>query len=116
MHAWLAAAADTRIMATAAVSGVQDFSFAIRHKVFQARVESLSHFFGAVAQDLGKANVDAGAVQQAWSRIAPGLTTQYDARQSLPCIAPRPLLVAMGELDARCPLQGKFIRCASQRV
>lgn len=30
----------------------------------------------------------------------------YDAPYSLPAIAPRPLLVANGELDPRCPIQG----------
>ena len=35
-----------------------------------------------------------------------GLTSSYDAPRSLPCIAPRALLVAMGGVDSRCPLQG----------
>jgi fermentation-respiration switch protein FrsA (DUF1100 family) len=30
----------------------------------------------------------------------------YDAPFSLPLLAPRPLLVANGELDPRCPMQG----------
>ena len=30
----------------------------------------------------------------------------YDAPQSLPCVAPRPLLIANGELDARCHMPG----------
>ena len=30
----------------------------------------------------------------------------YDATYSLPAIAPRPLLIANGELDPRCPIAG----------
>ncbi len=30
----------------------------------------------------------------------------YDAPHSLPCVAPRPLLVANGELDLRCHMPG----------
>ena len=30
----------------------------------------------------------------------------YDAIYSLPAIAPRPLLIANGELDPRCPIAG----------
>ena len=35
MHAWLAAAADQRIFATAAVAGVQGFGWAIQNNAFQ---------------------------------------------------------------------------------
>ena len=35
-----------------------------------------------------------------------GLLDTYDAPLSLAAIAPRPLLVANGELDPRCPLEG----------
>jgi fermentation-respiration switch protein FrsA (DUF1100 family) len=31
---------------------------------------------------------------------------KYDSPHSLPALAPRPLLVANGELDPRCPLEG----------
>jgi hypothetical protein len=30
----------------------------------------------------------------------------FDAPHSLPCIAPRPFLIANGELDPRCPVKG----------
>ena len=49
---------------------------------------------------------DAAVVQNVWHRLVPGLLEDYDAAQSLPCIAPRPLLVANGELDPRCPIEG----------
>lgn len=30
----------------------------------------------------------------------------FDAPHSLPCLAPRPFLIANGELDPRCPIKG----------
>ncbi|GAX80085.1 hypothetical protein CEUSTIGMA_g7523.t1 [Chlamydomonas eustigma] len=111
MHAWLAGVADPRIAVVAAVSGVQGFEYAIKNKVFQGRVDSLSHFFAAVATDLGQSKVEASTVKKAWDRVAPGLVGSFDAPQSLPCIAPRPLMVATGEVDPRCPLQGVLEAC-----
>jgi hypothetical protein len=35
-----------------------------------------------------------------------GMLELYDAPQSLPCVAPRALLIANGELDARCHMPG----------
>lgn len=49
---------------------------------------------------------DAAVVQNVWHRLLPGLLEEYDAARSLPCIAPRPLLVVNGELDPRCRADG----------
>lgn len=46
--------------------------------------------------------------QGTWMMVA-GLLDSYDVPMSLPCIAPRPLMVAMGGEDPRCPLQGRYI-------
>lgn len=40
----------------------------------------------------------------------------YDAPQSLPAIAPRPFLIANGELDPRCPVQGLDIAIQKARA
>ena len=40
------------------------------------------------------------------SSLNTGMLEQYDAPHSLPCVAPRPLLVANGELDLRCHMPG----------
>ena len=46
-------------------------------------------------------------LQRAQYVIAAACALQvYDAPMSLPAIAPRPLLIANGELDPRCPIQG----------
>lgn len=40
----------------------------------------------------------------------------YDAPLSLGAIAPRPLLIANGELDPRCPLEGLHLAVAAART
>jgi hypothetical protein len=58
--------------------------------------------------------VTAAVVQNAWHRLLPALVEEYDSPMSLPCIAPRPLLVVNGEKDPRCPIAGLddvFARC-----
>jgi hypothetical protein len=49
---------------------------------------------------------DADLVRGAWERLLPGLLQAFDSPASLPCIAPRPLLVVNGAADGRCPVGG----------
>lgn len=44
---------------------------------------------------------DAAVVQNAWHRLLPGLLEDFDSPKSLPCIAPRPLIVVNGRDDPR---------------
>eukprot|EP00897_Mesotaenium_endlicherianum_P008069 jgi/Mesen1/7290/ME000373S06363 len=106
MHAWMAAAADTRIAACVPLIGVQSFGWAVANDKWHARVASIPHVFEAAAKDLGKPAVDSHTVACVWQRLAPGLMDALDAPASLPSIAPRPLLVLNGADDARCPLAG----------
>ena len=48
-----------------------------------------------------------GAVTPCYTASCPpaGLLELFDAPHSLPLIAPRPLLIANGELDPRCHMQ-----------
>jgi hypothetical protein len=50
--------------------------------------------------------VDRDVVAGAWCALLPGLLERYDSHLSLPCIAPRPLLIVNGADDPRCPVQG----------
>jgi len=116
MHAWLLGAADTRIAAVAAVSGVQGFGWAVRNNSFHDRVASIPKVFAAACADMQRCAVDAGVVHAVWCRIAPGLVDLFDGSASLPLLAPRPLLVASGEKDGRCPLPGMLEACARARA
>jgi hypothetical protein len=42
-----------------------------------------------------------------------GLLDSYDTPVSLPCIAPRPLLIQNGALDPRCPAAGTAVAAAA---
>ncbi|KAF9620063.1 hypothetical protein IFM89_010713 [Coptis chinensis] len=44
--------------------------------------------------------------EQVWDRIAPGLASKFDSPDTIPAIAPRPLLILNGAEDPRCPLEG----------
>jgi hypothetical protein len=60
---------------------------------------------GRAAAAAAAAAVTAEVVRAVWARLLPGLLERYDGPASLALIAPRPLLVATGELDPRCPLE-----------
>ncbi|KAM0938571.1 putative peptidase S9, prolyl oligopeptidase, catalytic domain, alpha/Beta hydrolase [Dioscorea sansibarensis] len=106
MHAWFAAAVDTRYAVVVPIIGVQGFKWAIDHDKWQARVGSIKPVFEEARIDLGKKEIDKEVVKKVWDRIAPGLDSQFDAPYSVPAIAPRPLLIVNGAGDPRCPLAG----------
>ncbi|XVF48577.1 hypothetical protein PTKIN_Ptkin03bG0201700 [Pterospermum kingtungense] len=106
MHAWFAAFADTRYAVAAPVIGVQGFRWAIDNDKWKARVNSIKAVFEEAKIDLGKKEIDKEVVEKVWDRIAPGLASHFDAPNTIPAIAPRPLLIVNGAEDARCPMDG----------
>ncbi|PIA64921.1 hypothetical protein AQUCO_00100409v1 [Aquilegia coerulea] len=106
MHAWFAAAADTRYAVVVPIIGVQGFRWAIDNNKWQGRVDSIKAVFAEAALDLGKNGIDAEVVEKVWDRIAPGLASQFDSPYTIPAISPRPLLILNGAEDPRCPLEG----------
>ncbi|CAK9150131.1 unnamed protein product [Ilex paraguariensis] len=110
MHAWFAAAVDTRYAVAVPIIGVQGFRWAIEHDQWQGRVDSIKAVFEEARIDLGKSKIDKEVVEKVggfvWDRIAPGLDSQFDSPHTVPIIAPRPLLILNGEKDPRCPLAG----------
>ncbi|XP_057960042.1 uncharacterized protein LOC131152279 [Malania oleifera] len=106
MHAWFAAAADTRYSVVAPIIGVQGFRWAIDKDKWQDRVNTIKPVFEEARIDLGKSAIDKEVVEKVWDRIAPGLASCFDSPYTIPAIAPRPLLVVNGATDPRCPLDG----------
>ncbi|XP_048331953.2 uncharacterized protein LOC125423016 isoform X1 [Ziziphus jujuba] len=106
MHAWFAAAADTRYAVVAPIIGVQGFRWAIENDKWQGRVDSIKPVFEQARIDLGKKEIDREVVEKVWDRIAPGLASKFDSPYTIPAIAPRPLLILNGAEDPRCPLDG----------
>ncbi|KAL3745278.1 hypothetical protein ACJRO7_014398 [Eucalyptus globulus] len=106
MHAWFAAAADKRYSVVVPIIGVQGFRWAIDNDMWQGRVDSIKPVFEEARIDLGKSTIDREVVEKVWNRIAPGLASDFDAPNTVPAIAPRPLLIINGANDHRCPLAG----------
>lgn len=121
MAAWLLAAADERVASAAPAIGVQSFRFALDHNLWGARVDTIRPVFEAAARDLGRPDVDTAVVEAVWKRLVPGLAAAgpedsaaaFDGPATLPCIAPRHLLVLSGEDDPRCPLEGVRLAVAA---
>ncbi len=105
MEAYLAAALDERIAVAVPCIGVQSFRYALEHDAWQARAETFQAALDAAAQD-AKEPVGAAFLRKFYDRVVPGIYTTFDGPQMLPLIAPRPLLVINGEIDARTPLPG----------
>ena len=59
----------------------------------------------SAAKEAG-APVNAAFLRRFYDRVVPGIYNEFDGPQMLPLIAPRPLLVINGEIDARTPLTG----------
>ncbi|GAB4837250.1 hypothetical protein Ancab_002153 [Ancistrocladus abbreviatus] len=115
MHAWFAAFADARYAVVVPIIGVQGFRWAIEQDKWHGRAESIKPVFVEACAALGKSSIDKEVVDKVWNRIAPGLAGQFDAPNTIPAIAPRPLLILNGAEDPRCPVAGldipKFRAC-----
>ena len=103
METYLAAAAEPRLAAAVSALGVQSFAYGLEHDAWRSRVETFQSAFDAAAQHAAVAEPDAAFVRHFYDRVVPGIYSDFDGPAMLPCIAPRPLLVINGELDARTP-------------
>jgi len=103
METYLTAAADPRLAVAVPVLGVQCFAYGLEQDAWRPRVETFQAAFDAAAQHARVAVPDAGFVRHFYDRVVPGIYSDFDGPAMLPCIAPRPLLVINGELDARTP-------------
>ncbi|CAL5394849.1 unnamed protein product [Camellia sinensis] len=141
MHAWFAAAVDTRYAVAVPIIGVQGFRWAMDHDKRHGRVDNIKAVFEETRIDLRKSAIDKEVVEQGytilaaegifilqyaacmlsfllfgsqiaynmisfsnqvWIRIVPGLASMFDSPYSIPIIAP-------GEKDPRCPIEGLVI-------
>jgi dienelactone hydrolase len=106
VQTWMAAAVDERIKVAAPAIAVQSFRYGLEHDLWESRARTIWPAAEAAAQDLGEKAVNQRVVRALWNKILPGILDRFDAPDLLPLHAPRPLLVANGELDPRCPLPG----------
>lgn len=106
MHAWFAAAADTRWSAAAPLIGVQSFSYAIDTGCYEPRVASIQAVFDAAAADMDTPHITREVVRAVWARICPGLLESFDGGRAISLVSPRHFFIASGADDLRCPLRG----------
>ena len=112
---YLAAAADERLAAVVPCIGVQSFGWALEHDAWQSRVGTIQSAVDAAAKEVGVTTVDVAFVRRFYDRVAPGLYREFDGREMLPLIAPRPLLVINGDRDDRTPREGLELCVAAAR-
>ncbi|KAF9618578.1 hypothetical protein IFM89_002273 [Coptis chinensis] len=93
MHAWFAAFVDTRYAVVVPIIGVQGFRWAIDNDKWHARVDNIKPVFTEAAVEIRKNNLDKEVVEKVWDRIAPGLASKFDSPDTIPAIAPHPLLI-----------------------
>ena len=105
METYLAAAIDERIAVAVPCIGVQSFRYALDHDAWQSRAGTFQAALDMAAKEAG-APVNAAFLRKFYDRVVPGIYNEFDGPRMLPLIAPRPLLVINGEVDARTPLAG----------
>ena len=103
---YLAAAVDTRILATVSCIGVQSFDWALEHNAWQSRISTIQSAVDYAAREVNVTNIDSRFIRRFYQRVVPGIDKEFDGPQMLPLIAPRPLLVINGEKDDRTPIGG----------
>jgi len=100
----LAAAIEPRIAALAPMIGTYSMRWALDNGQWQSRAQTLPQVNDVAAEDDGRETVDESVVEEVWDAIVPGLLGDYDLVNSLPAIAPKPLLILNGSEDPICPI------------
>ena len=103
---YLAAAVDTRILASVSCIGVQSFHWALEHNAWKSRISTIQSAVDYAAREVNTTNIDAHFIRRFYQRVVPGIEKEFDGPQMLPLIAPRPLLVINGDKDDRTPAGG----------
>lgn len=112
MELYLAAAVDSRIRASVPCIGVQSFRWALDHDAWQSRAGTFQLALKEAARE-ASASPDAKFLRRFYDRVAPGIYGEFDGPSMAPLIAPRPLLVINGEIDARTPKPG-LLECVDK--
>jgi len=105
METYLAAAVDPRIKVAVPCIGVQSFRWALDNDSWQSRAGTFQNALNTAAKDAGQAP-GVEFLRTFYSKVAPGIYSDFDGPAMLPLIAPRPLLTINGEIDPRTPGPG----------
>ena len=116
IQTWLAASVDQRIKVAVPAIAVQSFKYSLENQQWQGRAKTIAPAHEAAAHDLGEPAVNARVCRALWSKLIPGILDRFDGPSMLRLFAPRPLLIANGELDPNCPIAGARIAFDSVRA
>lgn len=106
IQTWLAAAADERVAVAAPLIGVQSFRWSLENDRWQGRANTIKLAHEAAAKDLGEEKVNQRVCRELWNKVIPGILDEFDCPRMLTLFAGRPLLIANGDQDGNCPIEG----------
>ena len=106
IETWLAASVDDRIAVAAPLIGVQCFRWSLDNEQWQGRANTIKGAHEVAARDLGEQMVNGKVCRALWSKVIPGILDEFDCPNMLPLFAGRPLLIANGDKDGNCPIEG----------
>jgi len=109
IETWLAASVDDRVAVAIPLIGVQSFRWSLENEKWQGRANTIKAAHEAAAQDLGEAKVNAKVCKVLWSKVIPGILDEFDCPNMLRLFAGRPMLIANGDKDGNCPIEGARI-------
>mmetsp|Transcript_8686 Transcript_8686/g.16455 ORF Transcript_8686/g.16455 Transcript_8686/m.16455 type:complete len:534 (-) Transcript_8686:154-1755(-) len=126
LQATVLAAVDVRVSCAAPMMGLLSVKWGLGHDMWQEYIGSsrstgyldlalptkhnqhrvLKEVAEQAQKDMGAREMNADVADQVWRRLAPGMLELLDAPMALAMIAPRPICIVHGELDATCPVEG----------
>ncbi len=109
IETWLAASVDDRVAVAAPLIGVQSFRWSLDNDKWQGRANTIKAPHEKAAMDLGESAVNAKVCRALWNKVTPGILDEFDCPNMLKLFAGRPLLIANGDKDPNCPIEGARI-------
>ncbi len=111
IQTWLAASVDDRVAVAVPLIAVQSFQWSLENDKWQGRANTIKAAHEAAAKDLNEPAVNQKVCRELWSKVIPGILTDYDCPNLLPLFAvgSRPLFIANGDKDPNCPIEGAKI-------
>jgi dienelactone hydrolase len=113
IQTWLAASVDERWKVAVPAIGVQSFKWSLENEKWQGRAKTIARAHETAAKDLGEPAVNQKVCRALWSKVIPGILDQFDCPSLLRLFAGRALLIANGDQDPNCPIEGARIAIAA---
>jgi dienelactone hydrolase len=113
IETWLAGSVDERVKVAVPLIAVQSFRWSLENDRWQGRARTIAAAHEAAAKDLGEPMVNAKVCRALWGKVIPGILDDFDCPNMIRLFVGRPLLIANGELDQNCPIEGARLAFAA---